>query len=335
MERTMAPDTDFTSASAAGDIPLIWASVDAALPHTNFGDALSPFTVAMLSGRRVRKVGSRADMTRMAAIGTIGQNLVNGRVHLWGTGFDAGRDPMDRAATRYALPPATAFVAHAVRGRHSAALLRREGVKVPDVFGDPGWFMPKFFPLKNRPKTHELGVVLHITELTDQSPAGAALAEYKRYQVPPSLQREVTLINTFAERSIEGVRRKIAQIVSCKRIVSTSLHGLVIAEAYGIPCAWFGFVRGQARAMKLGDANLDHRVADFYSGTGRDTVAAYLWPRTQTLDWDDVMRGVDRLWFPLDYDGRALFQAFPMKTEFGFDRPKWPVKPELLEGVPI
>jgi hypothetical protein len=327
--------TDAGADLGEGDIPLVWASLDASLPHTNFGDALSPFTVAMLAGRRVRKVGSRVEMTRMAAIGTIGQNLVHGRIHVWGTGFDTKRNPADPSIARYTKPQGTDLVVHAVRGRRSADVLRGEGVRAPDVFGDPGWFMPRFFPLKNRPKTHELGVVLHITELTEQSPAGVALGEYKRYQVPPTLKRDVAIINTFAERSIEGLRRKVAQIVSCKRIVSTSLHGLVIAEAYGIPCAWFGFQRGGARAMKLDDENLDHRVADFYSGVGRDTVAAFLAPRTQPVKWDDVIAGVDRLWFPLDYDGRALFQAFPMKTPFGFDKAKWPVNEALLEGVQI
>jgi hypothetical protein len=322
--------------NVAAAVPLSWTAVKGKLPFTNLGDALSPFVVAMLANKPVKKTPAPSDETRMAAAGTMGQTLIGGRIHLWGTGFDARVNPLDRGHGPYVLPPNTEFIPHAVRGRRTAALLRDQGVSVPEVFGDPVWFMPRFFPAGGT-KTHELGVVLHLTELRNQVPGAGPRAEYARYQVPPSLRDDVVVIDTLADRSVDGLRRKVAAIAACRRIVSTSLHALVIAETYGIPCAWFGFF-ANARTAELdieNEINIDHRMADFYSGVGRSSINAYVWPRTETVDWDDVMRGVDRLWQPLDYGGRALFDAFPLKTDVDFDGAAWPVRPELLEGVRI
>lgn len=92
----------------------------------------------------------------------------------------------------------------AVRGRLTASVL---GVDVPT--GDPASLVPMLY---QRPRVkHSLGVVRHYV---DQNP-------YPWADI---------VIDTTAP--IDDV---IASIGSCARIASSSLHGLIVAEAWGIP----------------------------------------------------------------------------------------------------
>lgn len=51
----------------------------------------------------------------------------------------------------------------------------------------------------------------------------------------------------------------IDQIVQSKLIISSSLHGVILADAYGIPSVWY---RGL-------DKVIDFKYYDYYASTGR------------------------------------------------------------------
>jgi pyruvyltransferase len=76
-------------------------------------------------------------------------------------------------------------------------------------------------------------------------------------------------------------RAVVRQIKSCRRIVATSLHGIVAAEAYGIPVMWQGSYTGKIRSMNL-------KFQDYFMGTGRapqrpgvvDPLPRDVWERT-------------------------------------------------------
>lgn len=86
------------------------------------------------------------------------------------------------------------------------------GVKFPNIYGDPGLLMPLIYEPKIK-KKHETGYIPHHTD-RDNHPEG--------HVIPVTLNWE----------------EFINEIVSCKRIVSSSLHGIVLSEAYGIPAEW-------------------------------------------------------------------------------------------------
>ena len=94
----------------------------------------------------------------------------------------------------------------------------------------------------------------------------------------------------------------IDRIVSSDCVVSSSLHGIILAEAYGIPAVFF-----QDRE----DA-LNFKYADWYESTGR------LMPKPET----DVFRAIEvamkkREIPQLDKMQNALLQSFPYDLWMG------------------
>lgn len=317
-------------------IPLSWAATTRESPHANLGDTLSALIVAGMAGVPVRRAGFDQPIERMVAVGTIGHNQRNGVLHFWGTGVDAERNPVDPLVRGYVRPSDTQFHIHALRGPNSARTLRAAGMHVPDIFGDPVWMLPRFWPMKDVEKTHDLGVILHITELEDRTLEAAVKPALRRYGIPEAFKDRIRLINTHCPPTPEGMRRKVAEIVSCRAIVSTSLHGLVISETYGIPCAWFAtYGDGEGRMLELGNPQhqIDHRMRDFYSGVGRSTLSSYCLDRSRPTDWNAVLSWVHGKWQPLVYDDTPLIRAFPMPLAVSPEAPSWPLPGEIVDRI--
>jgi hypothetical protein len=313
---------------------LSWVWTTASHPDANLGDALSAVVVGAISQRSIVRASFGAKLERLAAVGTIGHALHRGKVHFWGTGFDMERDRTG-ATTGYQPPENTEIVVHAVRGLRTAEALRKRGIDVPESYGDPVWFLPKIFP-EIKPKRYDLGVIVHISELEKPTADALVRTAIKRYRIPEHLADRVHIINTYAPATIQGLKEKVDEIVSCRRILSTSLHGLVIAEAYEIPCAWFATYAGEAGEVLIdGNQPIDHRMKDFYSGVGRDYVLSYLQPLNLETDWVETIRFLDTRWKPVLYDGKALFDAFPLEKKVAFEATTWPDQTGILAKIPL
>lgn len=297
-------------------INLCWARLGAERNFVNFGDALSPIIVAGLSNMKVRYIDQDINYySKLSAIGTIGQNLKNGESDVWGSGFDATINPDSREVKRYHLPSNTHLNVLATRGRFSELLLNSQGVSTQGVYGDPGWFAKYLVP-EDVDKKYELGIIVHISELEKQALDSVTKEAYKRYLISGDLKKEIKVINTYAKDSIDGVLNKIREIKSCKRILSTSLHGLIMAEMFDIPSAWFGFSKTQGIKTPLYVYDpvypLDHRFRDFYSGTSsHDYVLTYHSPRNESCDYSKAIDFLDKEWKPVEFNEIPLFKSFP------------------------
>lgn len=323
-----------TGDNASKALRLSWVWTTHSHPDCNLGDALSAVVVSALCGLRVQRAAFGANVERLAAVGTIGHALHSGKVHLWGTGFDMARDRTGNLIG-YSIPDDTQIVVHAVRGRRTAEALRKKGLVVPENYGDPVWFLPKIFPDATS-KTHELGVIVHISELETPTADSVVKSALERYRLPEELASSIRIINTYTPSTIEGLRRKVDEIVSCRRILSTSLHGLVIAETYGIPCAWFPTYSETPGLLPIeGEKPIDHRMKDFYSGVDRDHVLSFPQPLGLKTDWSAAMRFIDENWQALTYTGERLFNAFPLKPKVRFKDEQWRIPDGLLEQIPL
>jgi pyruvyltransferase len=162
---------------------------------TNFGDELGPQIVTRL-GYEVHRVPlEQADLVGCGSILGIVDAKAKPGTIVWGSGLIMPTDNMR----------AKRFNVKAVRGVISA---RRLGVEVP--LGDPGILVPLLWPRKVNPR-HRIGVIPHYVDKN-------------RY--------------AWADKVINPkspVDQVIEEIQSCHTIASSSLHGLIIAEAYGIP----------------------------------------------------------------------------------------------------
>jgi hypothetical protein len=183
-----------------GVVPAYWWD-----GHANFGDALTPW---LLRPRGVLPVLRSPDRAMMVGVGSILEHLPDDFAGVvWGTGLI--RDAERR------LPRASVV---AVRGA-----LTRERLAAPDsvVLGDPGLLAPDVVP--RREVRHDLGVVPH----SDHRASA---------QVRALVARGGERVHVVDVR--RGPGHVVREISRCRHVLSTSLHGLVVADAYGIPAAW-------------------------------------------------------------------------------------------------
>ena len=169
----------------------------------NFGDGLTPW---LLRRAGVIPIYSTAEASNLVGVGSILEMLpecYGGAV--WGTGSLQGRP--------ITLPDAKFL---AVRGELTRELV---SAGTDTALGDPGILASRFMK-RPRPR-HQLGVVPH--HMHEDDPLWAKAATLKGVKV----------INV--RRGPSAVLRDIAQ---CEAILTTSLHGLITADSFGIPVAW-------------------------------------------------------------------------------------------------
>ena len=107
-------------------------------------------------------------------------------------------------------------------------MLERSGIKAPSAIGDPALLMPLLYR-PDRVRKYRLGIVPHYSD------RAGVLRRLDRTCLDE--EGDVALINIATDR-VEGF---IGLICQCDFIVSSSLHGIIIAHAYGIPAVWVEF----------------------------------------------------------------------------------------------
>jgi polysaccharide pyruvyl transferase WcaK-like protein len=301
-------------ADDGGSVGLCWA---ASTPEThgfgNLGDSLSAVIVSALSGRRVLHVGFSRPESKLVGVGSIGHAVRNGEAIIWGSGVSI------RGGTLAQSVPRTHYDVRAIRGPISARHLRDFGISVPSIYGDPVWLLPSIFNEKIE-RRYELGVIPHIQDIDGFGPSARPPADSLRYFVGEEYQESIALINTWHEASWEGLLANLRLILSCKRIVSQSFHGVVIAEAFGIPVLNFrqlaGVGNGPLEVSLEKDCATDPRIWEFFRGGSAKSFQMYAQRREERTDWDAVVRAVDKRWEPFRYDATALVESFPLPLAY-------------------
>lgn len=102
-----------------------------------------------------------------------------------------------------------------VRGPHTQAKVIECGGTCPEVYGDPAMLLPLL--VDESTKLHDVGIVPHIQQLN------RARELYPRHHI--------------IDLRTEDPFRTVREITACRAILSSSLHGIITAHAYGIPAA--------------------------------------------------------------------------------------------------
>lgn len=113
----------------------------------------------------------------------------------------------------------------AVRGPLSRQRLLDAGIDCPEIYGDPALLLPLYYSPKTE-KKYKLGIIPHYSDINN------ILVE--------KAQREDG-VQIIKVRDYESWLDFIDQINQCEVIASSSLHGLIVSEAYGIPNVWIKF----------------------------------------------------------------------------------------------
>jgi autotransporter strand-loop-strand O-heptosyltransferase len=186
-------------------------------PEKNWGDVITQFLLEHFSGKKLNKEdvfyfdeeGKMLD--KNGKIVGVGSSIyyVKSNDYVWGTGcideYSIGDEPKK---------------IYSVRGPLTRNLLIEKGWDVPEIYGDPALLFPKIYnPVIN--KKYKYGLIPH----------------YIDYTILEGLQ-SINHIDDLGIKIINitsDVYEFINQVLECEFILSSSLHGLIVADAYGIP----------------------------------------------------------------------------------------------------
>lgn len=202
----------------------------------NFGDALTPWLIRRLAGQTPVFVRPEDYRLKYTVVGSI-LNHARARCIVWGSGIVARHDPVSPAAKLLS-----------VRGPLSRARAIECGADCPEIYGDPALLLPQLYkPVAA--KRHGVGIVPHYSDMP----------RFRgRWSDTPALR----MIDI--QDPIETV---IDRITACEAIASSSLYGLIIGHAYGIPALW----------VKVRDwpGSDDSKFHDHYLSLGKAPPAAF------------------------------------------------------------
>lgn len=180
---------------------------------------------------------------------------------VWGSGINA-KAQVDESVVR-------TLDVRAVRGPLTRDHLRERSVEVPAVYGDPALLIGRLWPAlletqKSRPVTI-------VPNLNDAS-------AYRRHR--------------YRLDTRSSVAHCLRTIAASELVVGSSLHGIIVAEALGVPAR---LVRSRHEPT--------FKYADYYLGTGRPE-----WRASESVDAARALGGETP---PVDWDPEPLLDAFP------------------------
>jgi pyruvyltransferase len=177
-----------------------WRPEEGKGPYRNFGDELTGLLLERIYPH-VQHQWVQPEDAEIIGVGSVLYTL-RGRLKpgtaVWGTG--GGYYPEDATEGLEFL---------AVRG----ALTRDNlGLPADTPLGDPALLLPRFIPPAPK-KLYKLGFVKHMGDDREHH-----------------FQRDIDI------SCLQPPADVIQQITACERVISSSLHGWIVAYAYGIPC---------------------------------------------------------------------------------------------------
>jgi pyruvyltransferase len=215
----------------------------------NFGDRMS--------GHVVRSTIDRWPIWAPPEFGPklVGQGSVIGRSQhgdvVWGSGYHAGPIP---SGLDHVL---------ALRGPLTHEKI---GLSGAPVYGDPGLLAPQAYGVVADPEPrYRLGIVRHLVDSTDVS---RLAADASVLTIEPDWHP----------------RRVIQAIASVEMVASSSLHGLVIADALDIPSVWISPVSD----IEGGE----FKYRDYYLGSDREPSEPVSWDQVHRAEHQDLPRNL-------------------------------------------
>jgi len=208
--------------------------VKTCLANTNAGDIqLNEKLFRHFSKKRFRfvSIAKSLDEDHFLSVGSVLQSA-NEHSIVWGSGYLKDTS-MVKNQPKEIL---------AVRGRLSYERLKLQKIKCPEVFGDAGLLYPRIYTPQVE-KKYKLGIIPHYVDQNHNS---------------------LQLINNSDIKVIDilsPINNVIDDICRCDVILSSSLHGLIFADAYSVPNYW----------VKFSDKVLGKgfKFLDYFSSMGR------------------------------------------------------------------
>lgn len=203
--------------------------------ENNWGDTVNPYLFEKITGKKVVSsniIYNFLNKTEVLGVGSIISGDLSNYA-IWGSGIMWENIKINKPKEVLAL-----------RGLKTLKKIQEVGGNC-DVFGDPVLLFPEIFSSQNIEKKYKYGIVPHFK---DKNKIGVQ-------KIANLNDPEIKIIDIQ-----NGIEEFVIDILNCENILSSSLHGLILAEAYGIPTCRLIF----SEEMKGGD----FKFFDYYSGVG-------------------------------------------------------------------
>lgn len=212
----------------------------------NFGDFVTPWLVGHFTGRPViNTLNHEQAENSIVGVGSIVGLLSNANqqnAKIWGSGLiSAG----NHNAIAERLHKNNLKKVYASRGELTKGFFKKNNFECNDILGDPALLFGSIYtpqPLKK----YKYGIIPH----------------YVHFNLFKKLNMEDCLLIDVKD----DLTTVISQIANCEFCISTSLHGIIIAQSYNIPWARLNITDN----TKI--VGGDFKYNDFYSILNRDNV---------------------------------------------------------------
>ena len=252
------------------DIPVFWYKA-----NMNVGDALNGYLIEKLTRRKIIWVNPKVWlMKHYLVIGSI-LHFASRKSVIWGSGAISEQREIGEVTEVLA-----------VRGPLTQRLLQSKGISCPENYGDPALLLPRIYDEKVE-KCFRLGIIPHYKDKNNEL-------------ITKVLDEEgVCLIDV----ETDNVESFIDSVRACQHIMSSSLHGLIIANAYGVPSKW----------MILSD-NVEgdgFKFRDYFASLSSAPNVAPFFPGSDMSADDFISATEDR---KIEFDARRLIDQCPFRV---------------------
>lgn len=273
----------------------------------NFGDEIGPSIIQKLSDLNgldisINPVSNTAD-PKLLCVGSILQEAREGDV-VWGAGVNGKVIPKQ-------IKNLKDITFLSVRGPITREIVRSMGKFCPEVYGDPGLIYPF---LHNEEIRREQAVLLEkFKRLGTTMPKVVFIPNINDERFIPDYIKGLDYSGVYYLSPRMEATTIAAYISSADLVLSSSLHGLVFADALGVP---------SVRMRSLFEPEL--KYVDYYEGTGRTLPCMY-------DNVSDAMNS-DSIPFHKNWDPLKLITSFPLFTKDNLERlvlKKFVIKPNV------
>ncbi len=209
----------------------------------NFGDELTKDIIERLFNKKVEvhnEIDTRFDMLGVGSLIHFFNDITDYRTYVWGSGLIDDEVKFIN----------NNFIFKACRGGYTRAKLAKKYNNIP--LGDPGLLCNLIY-LNKVEKTDKVGVIPHFRD------------EHSHY-LNDIIKKHPEIFKII---SVAQAPEKVAdEIKSCKLVLSSSLHGLIVSDSFGVPNMHLMLSDNLKSSNHLRGG--EYKFRDYYSGVGRD-----------------------------------------------------------------
>lgn len=227
--------------------------------RNNWGDDINIFFLESISKTKLKVKDIRPSLLfkivpvkAYFCIGSILGNFVAKRYEVWGSGI------IERGKKLKSVPNKI----HSVRGPLTRQELLGLGIDCPEIYGDPALLVSRYYR-KKTDKKYSWGIIPHYMD-EDNDILKMFIDRHPEY----------LLIRMHDYNNWHDIPD---QIMQCRQLISSSLHGLIVADSYGVPNTWVVF----SDAIKGGT----FKYQDYLQSVGRNNVTPIIIKQLQDLEY--------------------------------------------------